>query len=390
MPKSIFRRLSKKFFIVTNIVVAVLFLLGCYAKWFNPSFWWPIGLLTLGSFYLFVILLLFIIFWFFAKARWSLISFITMLLAFNPIRNIIPFHFSSSFKMQQQDSALRIMSWNVAQFDILHSKKQPEIKNDMGDLINDYHPDIACFQEMVAGDSTPDLNINLYKKYLYYPLDSFAKHFNFPYESYAYNYKENYIDHQHFGIVIFSKYPIINKQTISFPPHDYNSIFQYADIVKNNDTIRVFNIHLQSLKFTTDNLKYIEDPSLESDEDLKKSKGIISKLKTGFVKRGIQADRIKEEVNKSPYPVIICGDFNDLPNSYAYGTIGKGLKNAFEEKGSGLGHTFNNINAVIRPPMRIDNIFADGSMDILQYTCIRKKLSDHYPVITDIQIKNKE
>ena len=292
--------------------------------------------------------------------------------------------------MQKTDSALRVMSWNVAQFDILHSKKHPEIKDEMGELITSYQPDIACFQEMVAGDSTPNMNDGSFKKYLYYPIDSFSKRLDFPYTFYAYNYKEDYMAYQHFGIVIFSKYPIINKQLISSPPNDYNSIFQYADIVKGGDTIRVFNVHLQSLKFSNSNLKYIEDPTLENDEDLQKSKGIISKLKTGFVKRGMQADRIREEVSKSPYPVIICGDFNDLPNSYAYATIGSGLQNAFEEKGSGLGHTFNNINAAIRPPMRIDNIFADEKMDILQYTCVKKKLSDHYPVITDIEIQNKK
>ena len=387
MSKSIFRRLSKKFFIVTNIIVSILFLLGCYAKWFDPVHWWPVGLLTLGSCYLLIILFLFIIFWFFAKARWSLISIISILLAANPISNIIPFHFPSAFNKIKSDSSLRVMSWNVAQFDILHSKKQPDIKNDMGDLIRDYQPDIACFQEMVAGDSIPNLNSDLYRQYLYYPLDSFSKRFELPYYFYAYNYRENFMAYQHFGIVIFSKYPIINKQTVSFPPNDYNSIFEYADIVKGKDTFRIFNVHLQSLRFTTVNLKYIEDPTLKNHEDLQQSKGIISKLKAGFLKRGLQAERIKAEVNKSPYPVIICGDFNDLPNSYAYGTIGKGLQNAFEEKGSGLGHTFSNINPLIRPALRIDNIFADKQMKILQYTCVNKKLSDHFPVLTDIELR---
>ena len=94
----------------------------------------------------------------------------------------------------------------------------------------------------------------------------------------------------------------------------------------------------------------------------------------------MQADRIKEEINKSPYPVIVCGDFNDVPNSYAYETIGNGLQNAFEKKGFGLGRTFSGIASTLR----IDNIFVDQQYRVNQFVCISKKLSDHFPIITDI------
>jgi endonuclease/exonuclease/phosphatase family metal-dependent hydrolase len=184
----------------------------------------------------------------------------------------------------------------------------------------------------------------------------------------------------HFGIIIFSKYPIVNKRTVSYYPHDYNSIFQYADIVKNKDTIRVFNVHLQSLKFSRSNLHYIDSPSLKTEADLEKTKNVIGKLKTGFLKRHTQADRIRAEIDKSPYPVIICGDFNDVPNSYASMTIGNGLKNAFVEKGYGLGRTFSGI----APTLRIDNIFTDKTFSIQQFTRINKRLSDHFPIIADI------
>ena len=119
--------------------------------------------------------------------------------------------------------------------------------------------------------------------------------------------------------------PIINKQTVVNNPNDYNSTFQYIDVLSGNDTIRVFNIHLQSLKFTQSNLSYLDNASLKGDSNITESKSIISKIKTGFIKRSIQANFIKDEINHSPYPVIVCGDFNDVPNSYAYETIGAGL-----------------------------------------------------------------
>jgi endonuclease/exonuclease/phosphatase family metal-dependent hydrolase len=373
MPKSLFRRITKKFFIITNIILAVLFLLGCYGGWFDPKYFWPLGLLTLASFYLLGLLLLFVLFWLFVKARWSLISVIAILMAYKPVTNIIPIRFSTGFAKQKQDSNLRIMSWNVEHFDILEHKTHPEKKQQMLDLIKDYQPDIATFQEMVGSDI-------MAKAINYIP--DIIEQAAFTDYNYSYNPKLDFDGQHHFGIITFSKYPIINKKTMSYYPNDYNSIFQYTDIVKGADTFRVFNIHLQSLKFSATNLQYIEKPTITDDEDLKKSRSLISKLKKGFLKRKIQSERIKEEMDKSPYPVIVCGDFNDVPNSYAYNTIGKGMQNAFAEKGSGIGRTYSGIS----PTLRIDNIFLDYKFEVKQFTRISKKLSDHFPVITDAAI----
>ncbi len=374
MPKSLFRRLTKKFFIVSNIILAVLFLLGCYGGWADPKTWWPLGFLTLAAFYLLLLLTGFILFWLFVKPRWSLISVVAILLAYKPVTNIIPVRFSSLFDKQKQTAALRIMSWNVEHLDILEHKNHPEKKQQMLQLINDYQPDIACYQEMVGSDK----NV---KAINYIP--DMIQGEGFTDYHYSFNPKLDFDGNHHFGIIIFSKYPIINKQTISFYPNDYNSIFQYADIVKGEDTVRVFNIHLQSLKFSATNLEYIEKPDITADEDLKKSKSLISKLKTGFLKRKKQAERIREELDKSPYPVIVCGDFNDVPNSYSYNTIGKGLKNAFIEKGKGIGRTFSGIS----PTLRIDNIFAADRFTVKQFLRIPKKLSDHFPIFADVQLE---
>jgi endonuclease/exonuclease/phosphatase family metal-dependent hydrolase len=374
MPKSLFRRLTKKFFIVSNIILAVLFLLGCYGGWADPKTWWPLGFLTLAAFYLLLLLIGFILFWLFVKPWWSLISVITILFAFKPVTNIIPVRFSSSFDKQKQPAALRIMSWNVEHFDILEHKQHPEKKQQMLQLISEYQPDIACYQEMVGSDKNA--------KAINYIPDMIQGEAFTDYH-YSFNPKLDFDDNHHFGIIIFSKHPIINKQTISFYPNDYNSIFQYADIIKGEDTIRVFNIHLQSLKFSATNLEYIEKPDITDDEDLKKSKSLISKLKTGFIKRKKQAERIREELDKSPYPVIVCGDFNDVPNSYSYNTIGQGLKNTFKEKGSGIGRTFSGIS----PTLRIDNIFAADRFTVKQFLRIPKKLSDHFPIFADVQLE---
>ncbi len=385
MPKTLLRKATKKIFIISNLLVAILFLGGCYASFVFTNKFWFVGFLPLAALYLFFILAAFFIFWLFAGSKWSLLFFAIILISFNRIKNIVPFRTAAKFKLQKQNDAIRVMDWNVAQFDVMNYKKDKTVHNKMIDLINKYQPDIACFQEMVAGDSVVDLNNAYYKKYSFYSIVDFELALNFPDEYYSYNWKENYLAYQHFGVIIFSKFPIISRHTITTYPNDYNSIFQYVDIVKNSDTLRVFNIHLQSLKFSEVNLKYINNPSVESGADIKQSKNIIDKFKVGFLHRKIQADRIKEELNKSPYPIIICGDFNDLPNSYAYETIGKGLQNAFEKKGAGIGRTFSGI----APTLRIDNIFVDKQFQVIQFVRDAVKLSDHFPIITDITLTPK-
>ena len=382
MPKSIIRRLTKKILIIANAVVAALFLMGCYSEVFFSASWWPVGFLTLSLFYLLLVLFIFFIFWLFVKPVWVIIFLITGTLSYKHVGNIIPFRLSSFFNQKKRVSDIRIMSWNVAQFDIMKFKESPATFNKMIRLINDYQPDIACFQEMVSGDTLADLNNTYYRKYTFYSVFSFLHQLNFPYYFYSYQYRDNFLSQQHFGKIIFSKYPIINKQTIRNFPYSYNSNFQYADIVKGTDTIRVFNCHLQSLRFSSTNLGYIQNPSIKTDTDIEQSKNLLSKFKTGFQKRMSQADKVRIEIDKSPYPVIVCGDFNDVPNSYPYEKIGNGLQDAFVMKGAGIGRTFSGIS----PTLRIDNIFVDKRYSVQQFTRIAEKLSDHFPIITDISL----
>ena len=369
-----FRKLTKGFFVLGNLAVAVLFLLGCYASFFDPKYFWFIGLFTLASLYLLLILFFFIIFWLLVKKKLMLISIIAMLLAWVPLSHLLKIKFRDNFTLAKTTGNLRVMSWNIEHFDILEHRTHPEIKVEMLDLISRYRPDIACFQEMVGNekDSTAINYVPFFKQRL-----QFSDYY------YSYNQKLDFDAKHHFGIIIFSKYPIIEKHTISYEPNTYNSIFQYVDIVKEADTFRVFNIHLQSMKFSDINRQYIDDPTMKNEIDIEKSKNILSKFKTGFFKRKDQSERIKAAMNASPHPVIVCGDFNDVPNSYAYSVIGRGMKNSFAEKGSGIGRTF----ASIAPTLRIDNIFTDKRFMTEQFTRVKKKLSDHFPIIADLSYR---
>ncbi len=375
MAANFFRRFTKTFLVLINIFIALLFLLSTYTYLFNPTKFWYLGFLNLGAIYLFIALLVCFVFWFFAKKKIMLISMIAILLAWIPLGQLFKFKISSKFTYAKIPASLRVMSWNIEHFDILNRKTHPEGKVEMLDLINKQQPDIACFQEVVGTD-TDSTAINY--------LPAIGKTLQMPYHHFSFNIKSDFDDKHHFGIMIYSKYPIINKHTISYEPNTYNNIFQYIDIVKNGDTIRIFNIHLQSLKFSNTNLQYIADPSINNELDIEKSKNVIAKFRDGFLQRKQQSDRIEATIVKSLYPVIVCGDFNDVPNSYAYHTIGKNLQNAFAEKGSAIGRTF----SAISPTLRIDNIFVADNFTVQQYLRVKKKISDHYPIIADVQLNS--
>jgi endonuclease/exonuclease/phosphatase family metal-dependent hydrolase len=374
MAGGFLRRFTKKFFVFCNVIIAVFFLLGCYASWFDPQYFWFLGLFTLASLYLLIALILFIIFWLFAKKKLIFISLVAIALAWKPLRQLIKFAQPQNFTLAKQPATMRVMSWNVEHFDILEHKTKPQVKTQMLDLISMYQPDIACFQEMVGSDF--DSTAINYVPY-------FAERLHFPYNFYCYNKKDDFDNKHRFGIIIFSKYPIIDRHAIRYDPLTYNSTFEYIDILKENDTIRIFNFHLQSLRFSNNDLAYINDGAAKGDVNLNESKNIIAKFKKGFLLRKSQSDHIKTIMNESPYPMVACGDFNDVPNSYAYNTIGAGLKNAFAEKGSGIGRTFSGIS----PTLRIDNIFVDKRFEVEQYIRIKKKMSDHFPIIADLKFE---
>lgn len=371
MEKPFLRRFTKKTFIILNIVTGVFFLAGANVKYFNPQHWWFLSLLTLVLPYLLLILLIFFIIWIFVKPLWSIISLAIILSSLDAVKNIFPLHLQSEFVIHKKNNNIRIMSWNVELFNILHYKDHPEKKQEMIDLINKYDPDVACFQEMVAGENKKAIN--------YFP--DILKALKFTDYFYSYGVKNDFDRYHHFGIIIFSKFPIIRKQTLVNYPDSYNSTFQFVDIVSANDTFRIFNIHLQSLKFSQANLNYLDNGTIPSQGNISESKNIISKIKRGILKRASQANFIKDEINHSPYPVVVCGDFNDVPVSYAYETIGKGLQNAFAQKGSGISRTFSSIS----PTLRIDNIFTDKKLEITQYTRLIKDYSDHFPIIADLK-----
>lgn len=222
---------------------------------------------------------------------------------------------------------------------------------------------------------------------------------NIPYITKQLNYPYHYFASDHVtwngayahGVALFSRYPIIDTLRLRYFTNDSlkaaESLIR-ATIDINGKKINVFTTHLQSFLFTGNDyrgLKIIKKAD-NTDSVVEASKGIITKFRKSYRVRSHQADLVKEQLNKSIYPEIVCGDFNDVPNSYTYFTIKGERQDAFVEKGFGLGRTF----VFISPTLRIDYILADKSFEVLQYKKTKLPYSDHFPLVADLKIIEME
>jgi endonuclease/exonuclease/phosphatase family metal-dependent hydrolase len=186
-----------------------------------------------------------------------------------------------------------------------------------------------------------------------------------------------------FGLAIFSKYPMIRKGSIHFGKVTQNHAM-YADIKLKEDTIRVYNFHFQSMSIEE---KDIVDSYRDQNSLKQEGRKLLRLFKRGFMKRADQVDTLVSHIARSPYPVILCGDLNDLPYSYTYQQLNRNFTNAFEAQGWGIGATYNGK----LPFVRIDNQFCSPEWEVLQYTRHDSiPYSDHFPVSAIYKLVGKE
>lgn len=188
-------------------------------------------------------------------------------------------------------------------------------------------------------------------------------------------------------MIIFSRYPIVDTLLMRYSRTDgfrATESLIAADIHAGKDTIRVFATHLQSVLFRGKDFHDLTIIKNVDDSILMASKSIAKKLGYAFRRRADQAEQVRAQLDKSPHPGIICGDFNDVPNSYTYATIRGHWQDAFLKKGFGIGRTY----VYISPTLRIDYILTSPVFDILQCrTFFSLHMSDHNPVVADVKLE---
>lgn len=350
----------------------MVFLLACLSPHVNPAEYWYISMLGLAFAIIIVTELAFIFFWLLFKPVYIFVSLVPMLIGWKSLSVFFAVNLPQKFNYEKPKDVIRIADWNVARFvDWKRSNNQGnQMRMKMIDLIKEQNADILTMQEFFTS-TDPAYWDNL--PYL-------MKEAGFPYYYFA-NSQDG--DRQWFGNIIFSKYPIIDSGKFYYPRARYPETLLHADIKVNNDTIRVYTTHLQSVNFKKQDYQSIEKIKKDQEDIIGNSRGVFGKLKRGLTFRWEQATLVRDMINNDPYPIIFTGDFNDVPNSYTYFTIrGNLLQDAFLEKGLGIGRTFNQIS----PTLRIDYILTTRDFEVLQFNRVLRKLSDHYLLVADVKL----
>jgi endonuclease/exonuclease/phosphatase family metal-dependent hydrolase len=363
------RKVARTIILSLNIIVAFLLLLAYSAPYINPSTFLFPAFLGLAYPYILLLNLIYLVYWIVRLKKEFLISLITILLGWGHLMNFLPLNFSDKSESASINEAaiVKIMSYNVRTFDQYDWIEKDNTVDDIFKLINSESPDILCIQEFYTKNRIG-----------YRERDIIRKLQHFPYYSIYYSIKSS--PNTGFGIATFSRYPIIKTSRIPFD----NSVNQavYTDIEFNKDTLRVFNIHLQSIQFRQNNYSFIDTLSLKySNKQIEEVKDIGKRLRNAFILRAEQSKIIHNYISESTYPVIVSGDFNDTPISYSYRRIQKGLTDAFRESGKGLGNTY----AGDLPSFRIDYILYSKELESVDFKRIKSKYSDHFPILSSIQ-----
>ena len=344
-----------------NVCVTSLLAISYLAPLINPDKYWFVALLGLVYPILFIINILYVIYWFIQSRKIILISLICLFLGWRTMTNYWAFYtLSTSHRDKKLKSALRLMTYNVHNFESVDPKNKNYTDTAIINLLGGKRPDIIAFQEFHLMSSRFAICDSLRKSI-------HTKHYYF----------EPFIssDADSTGLAIFSKFPIVKQGVIKLSNMETDNQGIYADIRSPSGIFRVYSVHLQSILLNNSDLKIT---------GRKSAKNLINKLKVAFITRSKQVKIVKAHAEICPYPYVVLGDFNDTPNSYTVKQMSHGLRNAFNEKGRGLGVTFNQL----LPMFQIDYILLSPEFTVLDYQILRKKISDHYPVYSEVILNN--
>jgi endonuclease/exonuclease/phosphatase family metal-dependent hydrolase len=334
-----------------NIVVTVLTFVAYILPFLTPKLFPLLSVLTLILPLFLILNGLFFSYWLLQLKRQVMLSGLVLLLGITFINKFYKF---SSNEIAKETNDFTVMSYNVRLFNLFDWIKGRNVGEAIHAFINDKNPDILCIQEYSENAKVD------FSEYKYHTIFMEGKKIKT-------------------GQAIFSKFPIFNQGDFKIPQAGNNII--YADIKKGKDTIRVYNIHLQSIKISPD----VNDIQ-EHVDSIKQSKTelVFNRIREAFEKQQQQATSLIHHKKNCPFPVIICGDMNNSPFSYIYRTIKADLNDCFEEAGNGFGQTYK----FKYYPARIDYIFANKKMKVKSFTSFNRfENSDHFPIMTRLSVE---
>ena len=358
-----------------NIPIALLLVASYLADVVSPAKMVCFAFAGLVYPWLLMLNLLFVVYWLVQRHRFFLLSLVTIVCGFSSLMRY--YQYGGSLEEVPADgSALKLMSYNVQLFGRYHldsagdKSLHTEYRDTMFRFMSGCQPDLLCIQEFShQAKSFPTIPMMREK---------------LPWMRYCYPvWRTKNPDHYN-GNAIYSRYPILNGGAVGFSTLLDNRSAMFVDIRVGNDTFRLYNIHLQSVQFQKEDYDFAQQVTTaggaEQGEGFSTgSRRLFGKLRAAYQIRCQQVDSIVRHIDSSPYPVVVCGDFNDTPWSYTYHQFRKRLKDAQVHSGRGRGNTFV-LNRVLR--FRIDYVFYSPSMENYGHSVVRECASDHYPIFS--------
>lgn len=359
------KKLLYRLLLAINVLTGLALLFSYLAVHINPVHMAFPAFFGLAYPYLLLANIVMIIIWAMRLRYEAFISVAIIAIGFNHFVNYIQLFRTS----ENKDDTFKVMSYNVHMFNYLDNKRSVSQKN-VYELIKSQKPDILFLQEFFTEGSPNAIKGSI--------LNGTGIRYNSHIRMFG-NGKNRY-----YGIVTLTRYPIIKKGEIVHPESSSLSIF--SDIIIAKDTFRIYNSYLQSFRLKKMERSFIAEITSNDDKESfsEVTRNLYSRLKRGFTNRARQAQTLKDHIRNSPYPVIVAGDFNDTPVSYAYRKIRKGLNDSFVTSGYGAGFTYKGNY----PPNRIDYILYDESLINNYFEIIRVKHSDHYPITAYFRLGN--
>ena len=337
-----------------NVLIILTTFVAYISPYVSPEKIWFISLFGTAYPWLLLANILMIGIWIALKKKYFFFSLACIVMGWNHFNGFIGLHFGAEYP---NGKTIKVMTYNAQKFPfikagyrIIDESKSKEV---FRFLESKGKPEILCLQEVDDYHSEPLVN-----------------HFEF----------KDYYKIRYYGTAIFSKYPILEKGRIEFDIK-VNSCL-WADIQIDDEIVRVYSLHLQSNSVSNVTEKVMNEGQLKEKETWSDIRTILGKFKRTTKIRASQSKIIAKHISESPYPVILCGDFNETPQSFAYRNISNNLKDTFKEKGLGIGSTY----AGSIPALRIDYILTDEKFQVINNSILRKSYSDHYPVISTLSI----
>lgn len=327
-----------------------------------PDIFMPAGFVALLTPIIIPINFFFIVFWIFRKSWRFLLSLLILVGGYPFLQSTFAWNFdalNSKKVIADSLSSFNVLSYNVRVLNLYQSaKNNPDNSSEklIQFLIED-NSDIKCLQEAYQSDTSKTFN-----------LIGRMREAGYPY----YVFSSSFINKAggEFGMALFSRFPILRTKALEIETNGNNQIV-YTDLLIGTDTVRIYNLHLESMSIS-------EDKIIWEKETNKSLKYLYQKLKKGFIERSKQVRILTKHIKNCPYSVVICGDFNDTPYSYTYRSVRNNLHNTFEAAGAGFGFTY---KGRMLPFLRIDNQFFGNNIHALDFKTLKKiKYSDHFPI----------